>query len=79
MQWKPVEGRKQTLTAIGIRGIYTLTKGGGAWWLQGVGHDELSIWELGVRGKPFTYQEQARMEAARIDSAKVREPAIGGE
>lgn len=79
MQWKTVEGRRQTLTAVGIRGIYTLTKGGGSWWLEGIGHDELPIWELGAGRKRFVYQDQARVEASRIDSAKVREPAVGGE
>lgn len=78
MKWHPHPYVQSTITATGVRGRYTISRVGSSWWLEGVGHDDLSLWGM-TSQLQFTMQEQARLEAERIDGAKVREPAVGGE
>lgn len=77
MQWRSHPHMDDTIVAVGVRGRYTISRIGGSWWLEGVGHDDLPLWGMDSQLR-FTYQEQARLEAERIDAA-VREPAMGGE
>lgn len=78
MQWKSHQHMDDTICAVGVRGRYTISRVGSSWWLEGRGHDDLPIWGMTSQLR-FVQQEQARLEAERIDSAKVREPAVGGE
>lgn len=66
------------IEAVGQRGTYRLRKANGAWWLTGVGHDELSMPALG-RGRPFERQEDALLHVKRLEEAKAVEPQVGGE
>lgn len=76
LKWSMGEGR--VLTAIGLHGKYTVTPANNAWWLEGRGHDGLLMIALPVRGRPFLTQDAARVEAQRLDNARVVEAELSG-
>lgn len=76
MKWTREPDDLSTITTVGLRGTYTITKVGAQYWLKGDGHDGLSIWNAPRR---FALQEQARIQVEYIDNVKTREATVGGE
>lgn len=68
-----------TLTAVGCRGVYSVQKIGPQWWLHGTGHDDLSMTNLPISGKPFDTLTSAQQYANELDRLVAAESHAGGE
>lgn len=78
LNWSSHDHIDGTVTAVGQRGVYSLEQVGGAWSLQGSGHDGLSIPGLPAGGQAFARLDYAKSYASKVDAAPP-EGLAGGE
>lgn len=79
LRWSSHDHIVGAVTAIGIRGVYSIQKVGPCWSLQGVGHDDLPLLALPPEGKVFVYLQVAQDYAAAVDAKMLAESQVGGE
>lgn len=78
LTWSSHDHIVGTITAVGLRGVYSVSQVGPAWMLSGVGHDDLPLLSLPVSGRVFARLDDAKYHAQRLDAVKTVEPQISG-